>query len=104
MNILGLLDTPTAGQYEFQGVRVTRCHATSARSCAPLPFVFVFQGFNLLARTTALENVELPLIYRGEAATQAPCTARAALDQVASRAGKTTRPRGCPVASSSAWR
>lgn len=65
MNILGCLDTPTSGQYFFRGADVgtlsrnqralLRCHYLG----------FVFQGFNLLKRTTALENVELPLIYRG---------------------------------------
>jgi len=82
MNILGCLDTPTAGQYEFQGVRVDQM-SRNQRALLRRHFLgFVFQGFNLLARTTALENVELPLIYRGEAATQRHATARAALDQV----------------------
>ena len=82
MNILGCLDTPTAGQYEFQGVRVDQM-SRNQRALLRRHFLgFVFQGFNLLARTTALENVELPLIYRGEAAAQRHATARAALDQV----------------------
>jgi putative ABC transport system ATP-binding protein len=82
MNILGCLDTPTEGQYEFQGVRVDQM-SRNQRALLRRHFLgFVFQGFNLLARTTALENVELPLIYRGEAAAQRHATARAALDQV----------------------
>jgi len=68
MNILGCLDTPTEGAYRFCGVDVgslTRNQrALLRRHCLG----FVFQGFNLLNRTSALENVELPLIYRGESA------------------------------------
>jgi len=82
MNILGCLDTPTSGSYEFQGVRVeglTRNQrALLRRHCLG----FVFQGFNLLARTTALENIELPLIYRHEPAGQRRAAARMALEQV----------------------
>jgi len=82
MNILGCLDTPTTGSYEFQGTRVEKLsrnrRALLRRHCLG----FVFQGFNLLARTTALENVELPLIYRGEPAASRHATARAALEQV----------------------
>jgi len=82
MNILGCLDTPTGGSYEFQGVHVERLlrnqRALLRRHCLG----FVFQGFNLLARTTALENVELPLIYRGEAAAARHAAASAALEQV----------------------
>jgi putative ABC transport system ATP-binding protein len=67
MNILGCLDTPTAGQYFFDGVDIgvlTR----DQRALLRRNYVgFIFQGFNLLKRTTALENLELPLIYRGMA-------------------------------------
>jgi putative ABC transport system ATP-binding protein len=82
MNILGCLDTPTAGSYEFQGVHVERL-ARNQRALLRRHYLgFVFQGFNLLARTTALENVELPLIYRGESAAARHAVARAALEQV----------------------
>lgn len=65
MNILGCLDTPTQGTYHFDGVDVAQLDRNQ-RALLRRHFVgFVFQGFNLLARTTALENVELPLIYRG---------------------------------------
>ena len=65
MNILGCLDRPTSGRFLFQGVDVTNL-AQDARALLRRNYLgFVFQGFNLLARTTALENVELPLIYRG---------------------------------------
>jgi putative ABC transport system ATP-binding protein len=82
MNILGCLDTPTSGSYEFQGVHVVRL-SRDARALLRRHFLgFVFQGFNLLARTTALENVELPLIYRGAPAATRHAAAHAALDQV----------------------
>jgi putative ABC transport system ATP-binding protein len=64
LNILGCLDRPTHGQYFFQGVDVARL-PREQRALLRRHFIgFVFQGFNLLNRTTALENVELPLIYR----------------------------------------
>ncbi|MEJ2479905.1 MAG: ABC transporter ATP-binding protein [Acidihalobacter sp.] len=82
MNILGCLDTPTAGSYEFQGVHVERL-TRDQRALLRRHFLgFVFQGFNLLARTSALENVELPLIYRGEPAASRHAAARTALRQV----------------------
>ncbi len=65
MNIIGCLDRPTAGQFAFNGVDVTGL-GNDARALLRRHYLgFVFQGFNLLARTTALENVEMPLIYRG---------------------------------------
>ncbi|TAK55040.1 MAG: ABC transporter ATP-binding protein [Gammaproteobacteria bacterium] len=82
MNILGCLDIPTSGSYEFQGVRVEQL-ARDQRALLRRHYLgFVFQGFNLLARTTALENVELPLVYRGGAAPARHAAARAALAQV----------------------
>jgi len=82
MNILGCLDTPTSGSYEFQGVRVEEL-SRNQRALLRRQFLgFVFQGFNLLARTTALENVELPLVYRGASAAARHAAARAALAQV----------------------
>jgi putative ABC transport system ATP-binding protein len=65
MNILGCLDTPTGGNYLFEGVDVGQL-TRNQRALLRRHFIgFVFQGFNLLSRTSALENVELPLIYRG---------------------------------------
>ncbi|BBE72794.1 ABC transporter ATP-binding protein [Oharaeibacter diazotrophicus] len=65
MNVIGCLDTPTAGEYLFDGVPVGGL-GRHARTILRRNFLgFVFQGFNLLPRTTALENVELPLVYRG---------------------------------------
>jgi putative ABC transport system ATP-binding protein len=64
MNIIGCLDTPTAGSYLFRGVEVTRLSRNQRALLRRHYLGFVFQGYNLLARTTALENVEIPLIYR----------------------------------------
>ena len=68
MNILGCLDTPTAGQYRFQGARVEALSRDQRARLRRRYLGFVFQGFNLLARTSAQENVELPLLYRGDGA------------------------------------
>ena len=65
LNLLGCLDTPTAGDYRFRGVPVGLL-SRDQRALLRRNFLgFVFQGFNLLKRTSALENVELPLLYRG---------------------------------------
>jgi putative ABC transport system ATP-binding protein len=64
MNILGCLDTPTTGSYRFLDVEVTRLSRHQRALLRRHYLGFVFQGFNLLRRTTALENVEVPLIYR----------------------------------------
>ncbi|MBS1211364.1 MAG: transporter, ATP-binding protein [Proteobacteria bacterium] len=82
MNILGCLDTPSSGTYAFQGIHVEQLTRNQRALLRRNYLGFVFQGFNLLARTTALENVELPLIYRGEAAAARHAAARAALEQV----------------------
>ena len=68
MNILGCLDTPTSGQYLFKGIAVQTLDRNQRAILRRTALGFVFQGFNLLARTSALENVELPLLYRGEPA------------------------------------
>ena len=82
MNILGCLDTPTSGSYLFRGVHVEHL-ARNQRALLRRHYVgFVFQGFNLLARTSALENVELPLLYRGRSAAERHATARSALESV----------------------
>ena len=65
MNVLGCLDMPSSGQYLFRGVEVGALTSDQLALLRRHYLGFVFQGFNLLARTTALENVELPLIYRG---------------------------------------
>ena len=65
MNILGCLDKPTTGTHRFQGLDVGRLGRDERALVRRNSIGFVFQGFNLLARTSALENVELPLVYRG---------------------------------------
>jgi putative ABC transport system ATP-binding protein len=82
MNIIGCLDTPTAGRYDFDGVSVGDLHRNQRAMLRRHFLGFVFQGFNLLPRTTALENVELPLIYRGMPASERRIWALKALDQV----------------------
>lgn len=82
MNILGCLDTPSAGQYKFLGVTVGDMSADQRALLRRNYLGFVFQGFNLLSRTTALENVELPLIYRGMPAAERHARARKALVEV----------------------
>ncbi|BCG79836.1 ABC transporter ATP-binding protein [Mesorhizobium sp. 113-3-3] len=82
MNIIGCLDTPTAGTYSFMGVDAGRLDRNRRAMLRNLYVGFVFQGYNLLARTTAAENVELPLIYRGVAARERRDLAMQALAQV----------------------
>jgi putative ABC transport system ATP-binding protein len=82
MNILGCLDTPSAGEYLFRGLHVERLDRNQRARLRRHCLGFVFQGFNLLARTSALENVELPLLYRGETAATRHAAARAALARV----------------------
>ena len=65
MNVLGCLDTASAGAYRFKGVEVGRLTPSQRALLRRHYFGFVFQGYNLLNRTTAVENVELPLLYRG---------------------------------------
>lgn len=67
MNIVGCLDTPSSGSYRFRGVEVTTLSRNQRALLRRHYLGFVFQGYNLLTRTTALENVEVPLIYRGQA-------------------------------------
>ncbi|MQM35987.1 MAG: macrolide ABC transporter ATP-binding protein, partial [Candidatus Accumulibacter phosphatis] len=82
MNTLGCLDTPTTGTYEFESVQVQSLSRDERARLRRRYLGFVFQGFNLLARTSAQENVELPLIYRGEPAAQRHAMAARALEQV----------------------
>jgi len=70
MNIIGCLDTPSAGTYSFMGIDAGRLDRARRATLRNLYIGFVFQGYNLLPRTTAAENVELPLIYRGVAAAR----------------------------------
>ncbi len=65
MNTLGCLDTPTAGHYWYDGIAVETLNTDQRSLLRRHALGFVFQGFNLLSRTSALENVELPMLYRG---------------------------------------
>ena len=82
MNILGCLDTPTAGQYLLFGTEVGGLDRDQRALLRRHFLGFIFQGFNLLARTTALENVELPLIYQGVPGDERRERAMAALAKV----------------------
>jgi putative ABC transport system ATP-binding protein len=82
MNILGCLDVPTAGSYRLRGVEIGKLDRDTLALLRRHQLGFVFQGFNLLARTTALENCELPLLYQGVARAERRARALDALDRV----------------------
>ncbi|MGF0538187.1 ABC transporter ATP-binding protein [Agrobacterium sp. ES01] len=82
MNILGCLDVPSSGEYLFQGMSINGLDRAQRTILRRHMLGFIFQGFNLLARTSAMENVELPLIYRGMETRQRREMARKALAQV----------------------
>ena len=85
MNILGCLDTPTSGSYRFRGVEVGTLSRGQRTLLRRNYLGFVFQSYNLLNRTRALENVEMPLIYRGVNPRERHALAREALDAVGLR-------------------
>ncbi len=82
MNIIGCLDTPTSGLYQFTGVNVGEMDDDELAAIRNKQIGFVFQTFNLLARSTALHNVELPLIYAGVPASDRRVRAERALTSV----------------------
>ncbi|MBU0509408.1 ABC transporter ATP-binding protein [bacterium] len=82
MNIIGCLDRPTGGNYIIDGHEVSRLSRPQLAGIRNRFIGFVFQGFNLLARTSALENVELPLIYSGLGGRERHQRAREALERV----------------------
>ena len=82
MNILGCLDVATTGEYHFRDIQVEQLDRNQRALLRRYYFGFVFQGFNLLARTSAQENVELPLLYRGESTKARHRAAQAALEKV----------------------
>jgi putative ABC transport system ATP-binding protein len=82
MNILGCLDTPTVGHYLFRGVDVGTLSQDQRALLRRYYLGFVFQGYNLLRRTTAIENLELPLIYRGMGRSERHKRSKIALEQV----------------------
>lgn len=82
LNILGCLDVPSAGSYRFMGAAVETLDRAQRAMLRQRYLGFVFQGFNLLKRTTALENVELPMVYMGLSARERRKRAREALAKV----------------------
>ncbi len=82
MNIIGCLDTPTSGLYEFNGINVSEMNDNQLAKIRNKEIGFVFQTFNLLARSNALHNVELPLIYAGVSSTERKRLAHQALEHV----------------------
>ena len=82
MNILGCLDKPTSGRYKLDGQRVEKLSADELAEIRNKKIGFVFQGFNLLSRTSALENVELPMVYANVPEAQRKERAEAALAKV----------------------
>jgi putative ABC transport system ATP-binding protein len=82
MNVLGCLDTPTTGTYHYEGIAVEKLSADQRSMLRRYALGFIFQGFNLLARTSAIENVELPLLYRGMSKSDRRAKAAAALASV----------------------
>ncbi len=82
MNVIGCLDTPTSGLYEFNGVNVSEMNDNELAKIRNKEIGFVFQTFNLLARSDALHNVELPLIYSGMKKTDRKRLAEEALSHV----------------------
>ncbi|MBP6163551.1 MAG: ABC transporter ATP-binding protein [Aliarcobacter sp.] len=82
MNIIGCLDNPSSGEYLFNGINVEKLNRNQLALIRKNYIGFVFQGFNLLGRTSALENVELPLIYRRIPAKQRKELAMNALRKV----------------------
>jgi len=82
LNILGCLDMPTSGSYRFEGVEVGKLSRLQRARLRRYYLGFVFQGYNLLNRTSALENVELPLVYRNQPIAERHALARQALAAV----------------------
>ena len=107
MHIVGCLDRPTSGQYLLDGQDVSTMSKNELAEVRNKRIGFVFQGFNLLSRTTALDNVELPLLYSGTTQKTAERHKRAAEMLGAVGLGDRTRPLSqpaCPAASSSGSR
>jgi putative ABC transport system ATP-binding protein len=92
MNVLGCLDIATTGTYRYEGIAVETLNADQRSLLRRYALGFIFQGFNLLARTSAQDNVELPLLYRGISRQERHGKALAALTSV----GLATKMRSVP--------
>ncbi len=92
MNIIGCLDTPTSGSYQLDGIEVADHTADELATIRNRKIGFIFQGFNLLPKLTAIENVELPMVYMGLPASERRERAKAALANVGLGERMTHRP------------
>ena len=101
MHVVGLLDTPTEGIYCFEGAEVSHLSSDERADIRGRRLGFVFQAYNLLPRTSALENVELPMVYAGVSELQREQIARAKLELVGISALASHYPTKCRAASSS---
>ena len=101
LNLLGCLDHPTTGSYVLDGTDVSTMNDDQLAAVRSRSIGFVFQGYNLLARTSAAHNIELPLVYSGNAAATGRRT-RCWRPSVSRRGAVTTR-TSFPAASSSVW-
>ena len=104
MNILGCLDRPTQGKYFLEGTDVSGLSRDELAQIRNQKIGFVFQNFNLLGRTSALENVELPLFYNDSSSRERRRARHGVLiNRWAFRGGNIIFPASSPAASSSAW-
>jgi len=104
MNLIGCLDTPTGGEYELNGAQVSLMDDNQLAEIRNKEIGFIFQTFNLLPRSDALRNVELPLIYSGMRAEERRQVALDALRNVGLADRSITGPMSCPAASASVSR
>ena len=103
MNVLGCLDIPTYGEYYLEGTGVTALSDKQLAHIRNKEIGFIFQGYNLIQELDALENVTLPLIYRGVSIFDREDLAMEALAKVGMDSRATTALPRCPAASSSGW-
>jgi putative ABC transport system ATP-binding protein len=103
MNVLGCLDRPTSGSYTLDGQEVSRLSRGQLAEMRNRTIGFVFQSFNLLARTSAIENVELPLVYAGFPRRERRERSRIALERVGLGGRLDHRPSQLSGGSSSVW-
>ena len=103
MNLIGCLDTPSQGEYILNGRMVSQMQDDELARIRNQEIGFVFQTFNLLARASALHNVELPLIYAGVPASERKIRAKEALERSNWETGCTTGRTSFPAASASVW-